>query len=529
MRRYAIGGCLWILLLMLSVFTARGVQAATLCVEPTGADGCYTTIQDGVDASSAGDTIEVRPGTYFENVVVPAGKDGLTITGATAGVCPFPYIWQCRDWQETAPADPDDVIVDAYNGCSNEEGFDIASDNVTISNLTVKLACNINNIYSTGDYTVIDNVHSIGAGWCGVYFDGAYPTITNSMVNGNLDCGIYSNGAYTTVTDNSIMNNGGYGIVVLPPASQSTIITGNTVYGAGYSCIYMYASDDSIITGNDIGVCAYNGIFTVDSRGINVSNNEIRSAVDSGITMANADGSVVDGNFMRSIDGFGILIDGDNITVSNNNVGGTIFLVGYFISCSSTCGTGTVTNNYAGYNTSGGGFFLFIDGWTIAGNTSEYNYTYGFLIVGDDNIVNNNIARYNGVLAAGFFVNGGGNTLTGNTAEYNNSAGFYINAPDGGTNTLSDNTATDNYLTGFLLDGGTGSGLTFSGNTADTNGEGIAMQMSDGSGTISLTDNTASANHSNYCSDYNANIDTFTGNLSDGSAIGTPLPGCEIN
>lgn len=54
--------------------------AATVCVDPD--DGaCHATIQDGVDAAAAGDTVDIAKGTYFEAVVIPAGKDGITLTG----------------------------------------------------------------------------------------------------------------------------------------------------------------------------------------------------------------------------------------------------------------------------------------------------------------------------------------------------------------------------------------------------------------------------------------------------------------
>jgi len=61
-----------------SVFTVLGavlvfgicqtVQAATLCVNPTGSSGCQTTIGKAVTAASAGDTVQVAAGTYKEDV-----------------------------------------------------------------------------------------------------------------------------------------------------------------------------------------------------------------------------------------------------------------------------------------------------------------------------------------------------------------------------------------------------------------------------------------------------------------------------
>ncbi len=42
----------------------------------------FSNIQDAIDAASPGDTIEVLEGTYVEDLVIPAGKDGLELKGA---------------------------------------------------------------------------------------------------------------------------------------------------------------------------------------------------------------------------------------------------------------------------------------------------------------------------------------------------------------------------------------------------------------------------------------------------------------
>ena len=53
--------------------------AATLCVNPGGTTGCFSTIKAAVKAASPNDTIEVAPGTYKEDVVI--GKS-LSLIGA---------------------------------------------------------------------------------------------------------------------------------------------------------------------------------------------------------------------------------------------------------------------------------------------------------------------------------------------------------------------------------------------------------------------------------------------------------------
>ena len=51
---------------------------ATLCVNTTGTGGCYTKIQDAINAATTGDTINVAAGTYKEHITM---KDGVSVYG----------------------------------------------------------------------------------------------------------------------------------------------------------------------------------------------------------------------------------------------------------------------------------------------------------------------------------------------------------------------------------------------------------------------------------------------------------------
>lgn len=72
------------------VAAAGDAGAAALCVNPGGTSGCFATIQQAVDAASAGSTISVAAGAYAENVelrfpkrvtIIGAGSTLTSITG----------------------------------------------------------------------------------------------------------------------------------------------------------------------------------------------------------------------------------------------------------------------------------------------------------------------------------------------------------------------------------------------------------------------------------------------------------------
>src|ERR1035438_9510258 len=63
-----------------SILSTGNLFAATLCVNPGGTGGCFSTISAAVTAASPNDTIKVAVGTYTEDVVI--GK-ALSVVGAS--------------------------------------------------------------------------------------------------------------------------------------------------------------------------------------------------------------------------------------------------------------------------------------------------------------------------------------------------------------------------------------------------------------------------------------------------------------
>jgi hypothetical protein len=80
-----------IISLILIVLAGLGnsvAYAASLCVHPTGAGRCFTSIQAAADAANSGDQIIIRAGTYVEQVII-SGKD-LTLQGRSGAVIQAP-------------------------------------------------------------------------------------------------------------------------------------------------------------------------------------------------------------------------------------------------------------------------------------------------------------------------------------------------------------------------------------------------------------------------------------------------------
>ena len=84
-KKHFLGGILILVVIFSLFFTVSPALAATLCVAPGGAGGCYATIQAAVNAASAGDVITVATGTYPENVVIDRS---ITLQGTSATIQP---------------------------------------------------------------------------------------------------------------------------------------------------------------------------------------------------------------------------------------------------------------------------------------------------------------------------------------------------------------------------------------------------------------------------------------------------------
>src|ERR1700693_28433 len=332
----------------------------------------YSTIQKAVDASPAGTTIDVCPGTYAEQVSI---TKNLILTGVTAGTADAPTIVPPTGGLVVNASDP--------SGGGSPVAAQIVvtspATSVTVERLTVDGANN--------QVTGCASFGGSGPLVVGIYFLNVSGTITQNAVRNQLqdtadqDCpnglGIYAEsggGAVATVTisNNTVRNyqqNGitanGFGDGSAGPAA--TIIN-NTAPGTGATAtsgkngIQIGFGATGQVTGNitiqDIFASSSNngdagvGILVFASTGITVSNNVVGNTQFGIVTESAGAGFLADttsitGNRIigtELFDGIDLCSDGNTVTgnVVNSSTEAGIHLDD---SCGSTGNNNTVKNN----------------------------------------------------------------------------------------------------------------------------------------------------------------------------------------
>jgi parallel beta-helix repeat protein len=282
----------------------------------------YLTIQSAVNATSPGDTIIVRDGTYTENVDV--NKDHLTIQSENGA-----------EKTIVQAADPNDHI------------FTVTADYVNISGFTVKGA--------TANQKA------------GIYLNGADGcNVSNSNISNNC------HGIYLSYSNNNVISNNhaldnwyndythSFGIELYH--SSTNTINNNTCSGSMFGVHIVWSSNNMVL--NNISSNNKNGISIWDSYENTLTNNIVEMNVWNGIYILTQAGGWTGNNIVTNN-----LISGNSIGIALRSPTYTAELV-----ADTSINTNVVSNNGTGIlidNVRGTGNYVYMNNFINNTNSTE--------------------------------------------------------------------------------------------------------------------------------------------------------------
>jgi parallel beta-helix repeat protein len=431
---------------MLAVFTVDDSFAAD---DPAAHQ--FTTIQAAVDAAAAGDTIDLRPGTYAENVVV---DKQLKIKGAEAPLASFndPNVASIVDPVDDSTADSPGIAFDLQADGVEIEGFTIreSGDNVD-PNGTIGIRTSA----SHAGYEIEENViegHTIG-----IYLNSATSTTSTPAKTKVEDNIIRDNNRAGTNSGNGIFSDQGL---------QNAEIEDNQFTGANSTA--------------SIKIIGGDGETATLQSDIEITDNDFHDTTGAGIYFENVVDSLIDDNDLTNIARSGIQLNGGNerVTIKRNDLEspGTDNLYGIILSDELSIGANQ--NNIIKRNHITNAGLTGIEIHDSSLNIIKRNKIEGSkggaltnpadgngisLEHADNNILKHNIVKNNA--RHGIFINdeddpSTGNTLIENKSKDNNTAnvdGFdYDDETTGGTgpsntqNTYDDNRGGTENVGGLI-------------------------------------------------------------------------------
>jgi parallel beta-helix repeat protein len=508
-------GALLVLVVMLLPGPASGIALPALPMHLTypGTGACAKTstgLNACIASATAGSTITIKPGTYFESGTA-VNIFGITVTGSCGN--------------------PQSVIIDQSVA---GDGFDVGAANVTITCLTVR--------------------HG-GSSYDGVY-NGGYNNLHVTKIDAvDEKYGIYQGVAATSglsITGSTILGIADY--AVYSEAVTGATITANTFGNTDSYCVELDAATLSTISNNNVGPCNSDGIYVGGGANDMVAGNKIHTA-DSDCLDIESAATTVTKNSFNGCDGTALYMDQDNATVTSNTftgkiegstielscsdnavVSGNVANTGnddddFIYVCQNSSGTETITNNVEQTGLVDYGVYCYTcDNATLTGNKilggGEGD---AFYVYGNHPVVNSNVG-VGGWYDAAFYIDCtascGASQVEKNTESgSNNDYGFYLYSDGCSTAfpcmTISGNTATDNTEDGFYIDTSnaliTGNKASFSGSTSTGCNSGYSGFDVVNSGNT-LTSNIAS---NNACDGFyiDASGNTLQTNTATGNAV----------
>lgn len=436
---------------MRAILVALGVLAlaATASAKTLKVPQQYATIQAAADAAADGDTIKVSKGVYSENVTVSAAN--LKILGKKAVI--------------------DGTIGGSYGVC-----LTVFGSNTLVQGFTFRHGTTQVQFYNNGCHLV--KCISIDAGSYGIYIGGYNDTLVSGCrFYGSGSIAIYNGGGTSagTFEKNLVQQSAQYGMMVYGTGAviQKNKILDNgsssAIYGSGGSVTIAknkitggegngieFYGNENLVQSNTVAWVRNTGIyFYVYSGNGTVEGNKVTSA-GSGIQAYGNGVQVLTNKVASTVGDTGVVVGGDNFTVTGNQVLRVVAGRGFYIYNNTTVGGGTVQDNLATDATQGGFYFNSIFNTSVSAcsavRCANRCDRRAFEVYGNGNTVDG--CEADNPVGTGFYANGSSNTFTAcivkvaqvngfenygdsNTYSYcNASGGAGQGFNNGGTNTV---------------------------------------------------------------------------------------------
>lgn len=259
---------------------AVGVRAEAACVHPDGAGGCETSIQDGVDVADPGEVVDISKGVFFENVVIPAGKDGIILRGKNA---------------KTTILDPDLP--------NSGSGIQVESNNVVIESLGIRNGQAQGIAAATGTTgLVLTDIAITGPNSACVLNEGTGTSVTGSSFRGCAGIGSSADGL--TVEDSDFVLIDGDAI---DHRADDLLVTGCTFENIGSNAVGG-RGDDLRVNGNKFrnvvrdafNVSGGSNAEFIDNR-VDLAESGVQIQENAGVGIPRADNPTVTGNSFRRL------------------------------------------------------------------------------------------------------------------------------------------------------------------------------------------------------------------------------------
>ena len=254
----------------------------------------FDSIQDAIDASSAGDRIVVYAGTYNERLII---THQLDIFGEEKNT----------------------TFID---GGDNGDVINISAKYVNISHFTIRDSGNNENnsmiLINSGNAIITDN--KITSGKNGILINSCNSIIIyDNIITSNSGNGIQLNNSdsnqisYNTIISNSnglFLYDSSYNIIQFNYAIKNNDINGLFL---NETCNYNTISDNNISSNDE------NGIYLNDHCDHNtLSNNELYSNSDSGIRLENSSNNKINNTIVKNNNNYGIMVVGSSNEILNS-------------------------------------------------------------------------------------------------------------------------------------------------------------------------------------------------------------------